>query len=428
MAFFAATVPITAPAPGRLSTITCCPQFSLIFWATMRARISVEVPGVNCAMMRIGRVGYSGGAATSAAGSDSPMQKAEGRIPKCRRLLSILRSFFILPPSAFLLAFALIMPLRESGAREVRSYNRTAPRGARMPERELWRLPAVELSELIGRKAVSPVELLDVFLERCARLNPILNAIVAMDADAARSDAVRAERRMQEGTRLGPLDGIPVTIKDNLFVQGLPATWGSLLYRDFRPPNDDIAVARLRAAGGIILGKTNTPEFALSSFTDNRLFGPTRNPWNPELTPGGSSGGAVASVAAGMAPLALGTDAGGSIRRPASYAGIVGLRPSTGRVARLHGFPPMAHDFQAITPAARSVPDCELLYRSIAGPDPRDRLSLAFGDLHQQEGVTLPRLRIRHVTGISGAPLDQEIASALKGAAAVFRELGHTIE
>ena len=296
-----------------------------------------------------------------------------------------------------------------------------------LPNMDLWRLPAVELSALIARKDVSPVGLLDVFLERCARLNPLLNAIVALDHGAARGAALAAEGRMQRGARLSPLDGIPVTIKDNIFVEGFPATWGSLLYRDFRPPQDDVAVARLRAAGAVIVGKTNTPEFALSSFTDNRVFGPTRNPWNTELTPGGSSGGAVAAIAAGMAPLALGTDAGGSIRRPAAYAGIVGLRPSTGRVARVHGFPPMAHDFQVITPAARTVADVELLYRAIAGPDARDRPSLAFA-APQPAGALPRRVRIRHVTGIPGAPLDREIAGSVTAAAAVLRSLGHTVE
>jgi len=292
---------------------------------------------------------------------------------------------------------------------------------------DLWRLPAVELSALIERKEVSPVEVLEVFLERCARLNPELNAIVAFDHDAARHAATAAERRVQQRARLGPLDGLPVTIKDNIFVQGFTATWGSLLYRDFRPPQDDIAVARLRAAGAIVLGKTNTPEFALSSFTDNRVFGPTRNPWNPEFTPGGSSGGAVAALAAGMAPLALGTDAGGSIRRPASYTGVVGLRPSTGRVARVYGFPPMAHDFQVIAPAARTVADTELLYRCVAGPDARDRLSLAF-NATPSPSAPLRRLRIRHVTDIDGAPLDREIAAAVMAAAALLRGLGHTVE
>ncbi|HKA43232.1 MAG TPA: amidase [Burkholderiales bacterium] len=296
-----------------------------------------------------------------------------------------------------------------------------------MPDRELWRLPAVELSALIGRKEVSPVELLDMFLQRCERLNPVLNAIIAFDREGARRAAEAAERRMREGARLGPLDGLPVTIKDNIFVEGFTATWGSLLYRDFRPPQDDIAVARLRAAGAVIFGRTNTPEFALQSFTDNRVFGPTRNPWNLELTPGGSSGGAVAAVAAGLAPLALGTDAGGSIRRPASYAGVVGLRPSTGRVARVHGFPPMAHDFQAITPAARTVADTGLLYRCIAGPDPRDRLSLVF-NTSTSAGIATRRLRIRHVTGMAGAPIDREITAAIADAAQALRELGHVVE
>ena len=135
---------------------------------------------------------------------------------------------------------------------------------------QLWQLSATELSALIDRGEISPVELLEVFLARCERLNPQLNAIVALDREGALKAAAASEQRMRRKARLGALDGLPVTIKDNLHVHGLPATWGSLLYRDFRPPHDDLAIARLREAGAIILGKTNTPEFALASFTDNR--------------------------------------------------------------------------------------------------------------------------------------------------------------
>ena len=230
---------------------------------------------------------------------------------------------------------------------------------------------------------------------------------------------------MTSGSRLGPLDGLPVSIKDNIFVQGLRATWGSNLYREFAPEYDDLAVTRLRAAGALILGKTNTPEFALASFTDNLVFGPTRNPWNPDLTPGGSSGGAVAAIAAGMVPLAIGTDAGGSIRRPASHTGVVGFRPSTGRVPRLYGFPPLAHDFQVIAPAARTVAETELLYRCIAGSDPRDRASLLCG----MEAKRLPeRIRIRYIPTIGGAPVENEIQSAVEDAASAFREMSLVVE
>jgi aspartyl-tRNA(Asn)/glutamyl-tRNA(Gln) amidotransferase subunit A len=290
---------------------------------------------------------------------------------------------------------------------------------------QFWEHSATELSALIERKKISPVELLNDVISRCESLNPRLNAIVVMDLDGARAAARASEARAQSGSRLGPLDGLPVTIKDNIFVRGMPATWGSLLYRDFRPEHDDIAVARLRAAGAVIVGKTNTPEFALASFTDNLVFGPTRNPWNLDLTPGGSSGGAVTAIAAGMVPLAIGTDAGGSIRRPASYTGVVGFRPSTGRVARVRGFAPLAHDFQVIAPAARTVSDTELLYRCIAGPDPRDRASLAFG----AQPPPLPaRPRVRYVATVGEAPVDSEIRAAVEDAVSALPELGFIVE
>lgn len=294
--------------------------------------------------------------------------------------------------------------------------------------RDLWQLSASEVSTLMEGRKVSPVELLEAVLERYEKLNPLLNAIVALDADAARGAARASEQRMMQGNRASPLDGVPITIKDNIHVNGFRATWGSLLYRDFLPPRDDIAVARLRTAGVVIIGKTNTPEFALSGFTDNRVFGPTRNPWNTEMTPGGSSGGAVAALAVGMAPLALGTDAGGSIRRPASYTSTVGLRPSTGRIARAHGFPGLAGDFQVIAPAARTVADVELLYRCMAGPDPLDPASFACAAANDGRGDRSRRLRIRCVTSVGDTPVDQEIASAVTAAAAVLGSLGHKVE
>ena len=297
------------------------------------------------------------------------------------------------------------------------------------PAHEPWRLPALALGRMIGAGRLSPVELLDCLLERAAALNPGLNAIIALDADAARRQALAAEDRRRAGRRLSLLDGVPVTVKDNIYVQGLRATWGSRLYRDFMPPGDDLAIARLRAAGLVLLGKTNTPEFALASHTDNLLFGPTRNPWNPALTPGGSSGGAAASVAAGLSPLAVGTDAGGSIRRPASYVGVVGFRPSTGRIPRCLGFPPIAHDFQAIAPMARTVDDVYALLCLMAGPDARDRLSLAWPDAalpSELAASPMPRLRIRHIARSEG-PVDAPIRHAVAHAVDRLAALGHHV-
>ena len=219
---------------------------------------------------------------------------------------------------------------------------------------------------------------------------------------------------------------MPLTVKDNLYVGGLRATWGSLLFENHIAPRDDIAVERIRAAGAVIVGKTNTPEFAISAHTDNRVFGVSRNPWDTALTPGGSSGGAVASVAAGMTPLAIATDAGGSIRRPSGYAGLVGLRPSTGRVARCYGFAPLALDFQAIGPIARTVADARLAFAILAGADPRDRLSFAAAAAadaaaRRQAGRSGP-LRIGLVTGAGGAPVEPAIIAATEAAAAAFAD------
>src|SRR5262245_49781419 len=156
----------------------------------------------------------------------------------------------------------------------------------------LWQLSIVELDRAYSERSVSPVEVLDACLERCGAVNPKLNALVLVDAAGARAAAEASEVRMRAGKRLGALDGVPYTVKDNLFVAGLRATWGSKLYEDFVAPVDDLPVARMRAAGALMVGKTNTPELALASYTDNLVFGPSRNPWNTALTPGGSSGGA----------------------------------------------------------------------------------------------------------------------------------------
>ncbi|MBX6370529.1 MAG: amidase, partial [Rhodospirillales bacterium] len=179
----------------------------------------------------------------------------------------------------------------------------------------LWQHGVAALSRLLARGEVSPVELLEVALARIEKLNPALNAVVAID-EGASAEAERSAARWRAGTPLSPIDGIPFTVKDNLLAAGLPAVWGSNLYRTYVPDRDELPVARLRAAGAVVVGKTNVPELTLQGYTSNAVFGATRNPWDPRLTPGGSSGGAAASVAAGMTSFALGTDGGGSIRRP----------------------------------------------------------------------------------------------------------------
>ena len=290
----------------------------------------------------------------------------------------------------------------------------------------LWRLSVADLDRAYNERSVSPVEVLQACLERCAEVNPQLNALVLLDEAGARAAAQAAEARMRAGKRLGPLDGIPYSVKDNLFVAGLRATWGSKLFADFVAPVDDLPVARMRAAGAVMIGKTNTPELALASHTDNLVFGPTRNPWNLALTPGGSSGGSVASVAAGITPLAIGTDAGGSTRVPSSYTGLYGLRPSTGAIARLHGFPATAHDFQAIGLMARTPEDVQIAFGCVAGPDPRDAGSLRYA--HARNPLFADRVRIRLCDRIDDEPVDAQARGATRRAADAFAAIGCRVD
>ncbi|HYF08661.1 MAG TPA: amidase [Acetobacteraceae bacterium] len=278
----------------------------------------------------------------------------------------------------------------------------------------LWRATAAELAALFRRGEATPTQALDAVLARIEAVNGTLNAIVTLDAPGARAAAEASGRRWRAGTPLGPLDGVPVTVKDNLFVGGLRATWGSLLYAGHIAPRDDLPVERLRAAGAVILGKTNTPELALSGYTDNRVFGATGNPWAPALSPGGSSGGAVAAVASGLGAIAVATDAGGSIRRPSAHAGVAGLKPGIGRVPRRFGFPPLAQDLQVIGPIARSIADLRMAFALMATPAP--------------PCAAKPSLRIGVIGALPGVPIEPAILAAFEAACATLRGLGHGLE
>lgn len=230
------------------------------------------------------------------------------------------------------------------------------------------------LRALIGRKALSPIELFDACVARIEAVNPAVNAIVALDLDRGRDAAKSAEAAVMRGARLGTLHGLPIAVKDLTPTEGLRTTWGSLVYRDHVPEADDAIVARIRAAGGIVVGKTNTPEFGAGANTVNRVYGATVNPFDTELSCAGSSGGSAVALATGMVPLATGSDLGGSLRTPASFCGVVGHRPSVGTVAnpsRGFGWSPLACD----GPMARTVDDAALLMSAIAGHDERDPLS-----------------------------------------------------
>ncbi|MGX9964116.1 amidase [Roseomonas sp. F4] len=281
---------------------------------------------------------------------------------------------------------------------------------------------AAGMAARLAAGTATPETLLRTCLDRIAALDSTLHAWVHLDPEGAAVAAAASAARHRAGAPLGPLDGVPVSVKDNLHVAGMPARWGSRFFADFAPARDDIVVERLRAAGAVILGKTSTPEFALSGRCFSPLTGHTRNPLNPALTPGGSSGGAAAAVAAGMVPLAVATDAGGSTRLPASYTGLVGLRPSNGRIARRHGFPPMALDFQAVGLIAATLADLRLLYAAVTGPDARDPTSQR---LPPEETVGPGRrLRVGWCAAIEGELVDPAVREAVAQAAACLAAEG----
>jgi aspartyl-tRNA(Asn)/glutamyl-tRNA(Gln) amidotransferase subunit A len=291
---------------------------------------------------------------------------------------------------------------------------------------ELWRLSAVEIADGYARRSFTPVDVTEAVLARIAAINDAVNALVTLDGYGAREQARASSVRWREGRALSRLDGVPLTIKDNINVAGLRTTWGSRLYAQFVPPRDELPVARVRAAGMVILGKSNVPEFTVSGYTDNELFGPTRNPWNRALTPGGSSGGAVSAVACGMAPLALGTDGGGSIRRPASHAGLVGFKPSRGRVARADGLPRILLDFEVVGTIARTVADTAMLMNVIAVAHPRDPASALFAAQPWSLPAARP-CRILYVPRFGNAPVDPQIAASVAQAAKRIEAMGHAV-
>ena len=292
---------------------------------------------------------------------------------------------------------------------------------------ELWQKSASELTTGYASGHWSPVEVVDAILERIEKVNPLINAIVTLDSEGARAAAKASEARWKHGTAIGPFDGVPISVKDNIPVHGIRTTWGSRLYADFVPAADELPIARLRDSGAVVLGKTNCPEFTLQGYTDNLLFGPTRNPWNLSLTPGGSSGGAVAAVCAGLGPIAIGTDGGGSIRRPASHTGLAGLKPSRGRVPRCDGFPAILLDFETVGPITRTVADLVLTMRAISEYDARDPASHVFAGSPFEVGPEI-KCKILFVPRFELSPVDPEIAASVEASARVLAELGHMVE
>ena len=292
-------------------------------------------------------------------------------------------------------------------------------------------LPAIELRDLVLSKKISPVELVTYFLQRIELLNPDLQAYITLATDQVVASAQELETELMKGHIRGPLHGVPVSVKDQLLTRGIRTTGASLLYQDFVPQVDSIAVERLRSAGAMILGKTNSPEFGLSGTTENRLGPPCRNPWNVRYTSGGSSGGAAASVAAGLGPFGVGSDGGGSIRLPASFCGVYGLKPTSGRIPGSRAFGrPAAGAFGSQGPIARTVKDAALLLQVLAGPDARDRKSLQWGQppdfLASIEERT--KLKLAWSADLGYAQVDAEVLQICTASVRHFEQLGWTVE
>jgi amidase len=295
----------------------------------------------------------------------------------------------------------------------------------------LTRKSARELARLIRNRAVSPVEVLDAHLAVIEALNPKLNAIVTLAAEQARDGARLAEIAVGKGGPLGPLHGLPVAIKDITLTAGIRTTFASPLYEDHVPTDDAEVVRRLKAAGAIVLGKTNTPEFACGAYTNNALFGRTRNPWNPALSPAGSSGGSAVAVATGMVPIAQGTDFGGSVRIPAAFCGIVGLRPTPGLIPN-HPMPLGWDSGQVHGALGRDAEDTAFMLDAMVGFSRLSPISVAppwTGALAEMERrADLSKLRIAYAPDIAGLGVDAEIEGICRNAALRLRSADATIE
>ncbi len=291
---------------------------------------------------------------------------------------------------------------------------------------------AARIAEAVASGEVSAVEVTEAFLARIEAVNPVINAVCTLNPAAL--DAARAvDRRRAAGEAARPLEGVPFLVKDILQTKGLRTTFGSLLLEHDVPEEDTITVERLKAAGGVLLGKTNTPEFAHDINTTNKIFGTTRNPWDVNVTAGGSSGGSGAAVAAGMAPLALGTDLGGSIRIPCSFNNLAGLRPSPGRVPFYptdYGWDTLVQHVQG--PMTRDVGDVGLAMSVLAGPDDRDPSSLPDDGLDYRAAASgeaaMTGLRVAYAGDLGVIPLDPEVDSLIRSALARLESLGCIVE
>jgi aspartyl-tRNA(Asn)/glutamyl-tRNA(Gln) amidotransferase subunit A len=293
---------------------------------------------------------------------------------------------------------------------------------------QLFERTATELVHAIKAGDLSAVDCVTAFLDRIERFDGRINAFLAVDRERALARAADIDARRAAGKPLGALAGLPVAVKDALCTNDLPTTCASKMLAGFRPPYDAEVVARLRRADAVIVGKTNMDEFAMGGSNENSAFGPVHNPWDFSRTPGGSSGGSAACVAADMAPVAIGSDTGGSIRQPAGLCGITGFKPTYGRISR-RGLVAFASSLDQIGPMARSAADCALIMEAIAGHDPGDATSLsaAVPSYTQMLEEPLAGLRIGRVAEHYGPGLDAEVARGVDEAFAVFKAAGATV-
>nr|MBA2441438.1 amidase [Rubrobacter sp.] len=298
-----------------------------------------------------------------------------------------------------------------------------------MSETEICLQTATELARRIRERELSAVEVMEAHLDRIERLNPSLNAIVTLVPERAMEGARAADEALASGADVGPLHGLPVAHKDLFPTEGIRTTYGSPIFREFVPDHDALIVERLRGAGAITVGKTNTPEFGAGSQTFNAVFGATPNPYDPTKTCGGSSGGAAVALACGLVPLADGSDMGGSLRNPAAFCNVTGLRPSPGRVPVWPGstsWSPLSVE----GPMARTAADASLMLGAVSGPDPRSPISIS------EPGEVFTRSLERDFRGtriawsrdLGGLPVDPRVAAAFEARRGTFEALGCKVE
>jgi amidase len=276
-----------------------------------------------------------------------------------------------------------------------------------MPNTEICFLTATEMARRIRAKELSAIEVMEAHLEQIERVNPKVNAIVTFLPEQALEQARAADKALAQGEEVGSLHGLPIAHKDLVFTKGVRTTLGSLVFKDFIPPEDDLIVERLKQAGAISVGKTNTPEFGAGAQTYNAVFGETLNPYDTSKTCGGSSGGAAVALACGMIPIADGSDMGGSLRFPASFCNVVGLRPSPGRVPTWPGYVGW-FTLPVKGPMARTVEDTALMLSAIAGPDPRSPIALSEpgSSFSQPLERNFEEVRVAWSRDLGGLPVD----------------------